>query len=66
MTVALSIGTETLTVKELIEVLSTFPADMPVAYTWEGQITPVEKDAITVLNSSKHVTTPVLLLDAER
>ena len=66
MTVELSIGAETLTIKELIEVLSTFPPDMAVAYTWEGQITPVEKDAITVLNLSKHVTTPVLLLDAER
>jgi hypothetical protein len=55
----------TATVGELIAKLQQFDADLPVAYGWEGQITPVELDEFEVLETSKHVIVPILLMNAE-
>lgn len=56
---------QTVTVGELIECLQSFPSDMPVAYTWESQVTPVEIERIQVMPDTDKVHGPVLLLDAE-
>jgi hypothetical protein len=55
----------TATVGELIAKLSQFDADLPVAYQWEGQITPVVIEDFTILAKSTHVVTPILLMNAE-
>tara|TARA_R110002096_G_scaffold66682_2_gene162162 strand:- start:1652 stop:1855 length:204 start_codon:yes stop_codon:yes gene_type:complete len=55
----------TVTVGELVERLRSHPQDMPVAYTWEGQILPVKLDEIEVMQGTRFVHGSVLLLDAE-
>lgn len=57
----------TITVSELIEALRQYPDNLPVAYLWEGQVTPVVVSEIKVHeeNSLSDVYGPVLLMNAE-
>jgi hypothetical protein len=55
----------TVTVAELIEKLKEYPAEMPVAYTWEGQVNPIDFSTFEVMEETNKVFGPVLLLDAE-
>lgn len=56
---------ETVKISDLIAKLSEYPPDMAVAYTWEGQITPVVLDEIKVMQETSKVYGPVLLLNVE-
>jgi hypothetical protein len=56
---------QTATVAELIDELKKHDPEMPVAYLWESQITPVVLSGISVCESIKNATRPVLLMDAE-
>ena len=56
---------QTATVAELIDELKKHDPEMPVAYLWESQITPVVLSEISVCKSIKNATRPVLLMDAE-
>lgn len=58
-------NSQTATVAELIAKLAEYPPDMAVAYTWEGQITPVDFSEIEVMQETDQVFGPVLLLNAE-
>jgi hypothetical protein len=58
-------NSKTITVAELIAELSKYRQDMPVAYTWEGQVLPVVLEEIEVMTKSESVCCPVLLLDAD-
>ena len=56
-------STTTVTVGELIDKLSEFPQDMPVAYFWDYvMVDPVDLDGIKVKHESENLITPVLLL----
>ena len=55
----------TATVSELIQKLSEYPPDMPIAYTWEGQVVPVVIDEINVMEETDKVHGPVVLMNAE-
>lgn len=55
----------TVTVGELIRKLSEYPKEMAIAYTWEGQILPVVLAEIEVMQETKKVHGPVILLNAE-
>ncbi len=60
-------GKTTVTVSELIEWLKQFPEDTAVAYTWEGQVTPISFADTEVIEYSQYgsILGPVLLLNAE-
>lgn len=55
----------TVTVSELISKLSEYPPDMAIAYTWEGQVTPVVLSEVEVMGETDMVFGPVLFLNAE-
>ena len=56
---------QTPTVGELMDLLSQFDRDLPVAYTWEGQVLPVDLGSIQLEVGGKNLAGPVVLLDAE-
>jgi hypothetical protein len=56
---------DTATVAELIEELKKHDPEMPVAYLWESQVTPVILSEIKPSSEIKGASQTILLLNAE-
>lgn len=56
---------ETLTVAELINVLSRYPADTPVCAHWEGQVIPVQANAIELVDDARLFSRAFVDIDVE-
>ncbi len=54
----------TVTVGELVAALSEMPQGLPIAYTWECQITPVDLSRIAVMEN-EYLCEATVILDAE-
>jgi hypothetical protein len=57
--------TMTVTIAELVANLQEYPQDMAVAFTVEGQVTPVVLERMKIMQETSSVYGPVLLMDAE-
>jgi len=59
-------ATETMTVKELIDLLKNFPDDMAVVATWEGQVKEIDPLKFRVVSEYlSPLIEPVLEIDVE-
>ena len=55
----------TLTVAELIEVLSRYPAHTPVCASWEGQVVPVNANEIKLVDDERLFSRPFVDINVD-